>query len=102
MRRRARGPQGSAPALSQAYEGLGDLGTQLIGAVDMARDPDADSNIVAIAGIDQLACVKGNWVVEQRLNGDQSNHGRQLLMDAHAFHVYRVRLYTYSRQQHPE
>jgi hypothetical protein len=29
-----------------------------------------------------------------RLNGDQTNQGRQLLMDPHRPHLYRVRLYS--------
>ncbi|HUY80222.1 MAG TPA: hypothetical protein VMU92_00660 [Acidobacteriaceae bacterium] len=41
--------------------------------------------------------VNGKWTPVARLNGDQSNQGRQLLMDAHTFHVYRVRLYAISR-----
>lgn len=67
--------------------------------VDIVRDPDVDNQIAGIASIDQLAFVNGDWVAERRLNGDQSNQGRQLLMDAHTFHVYRVRLYTYAPQQ---
>lgn len=67
--------------------------------VDFQRDPDTDNQAAGIAAIDRLAFVNGNWVAQERLNGDQSNQGRQLLMDAHAFHVYRVRLYTYAREQ---
>lgn len=32
-------------------------------------------------------------------NSDQSDQGRQILMDAQAFHVYRVRLYPHARPQ---
>ncbi|MFP5235577.1 MAG: DUF5597 domain-containing protein [Acidobacteriota bacterium] len=67
--------------------------------VDFQRDPDTDNQAAGIAAIDRLAFVNGNWIAQERLNGDQSNQGRQLLMAAHAFHVYRVRLYTYSREQ---
>ena len=158
--------QDSAPALSQVYEALADLGTQFIAAqqkdetralvlhqhsyrpsqavslagflfraslartwpmrtlaatdgamlvmqtgpnefyvlgsglaVDITRDPDVDNKIAGIDSIEQLAYRNGNWVAERRLNGDQSNQGRQLLTDAHDFHVYRVRLYTYARTQ---
>lgn len=69
--------------------------------VDFQRDPDTDNQVAGIAGIDRLAFVNGRWVAQERLNGDQSNQGRQLLMDAHAFHLYRVRLYTYAREQQP-
>ena len=36
----------------------------------------------------------GKWVVSRELDGDQSDQGRALLMDAHAFWVYRVQLYA--------
>ncbi len=29
------------------------------------------------------------------MNGDQSDQGRELLLDAHAIRLYRVRLYSY-------
>lgn len=67
--------------------------------VDFQRDPDTDNQVAGIASVDRLAFVDGKWLAEEHLNGDQSNQGRELLMDAHAFHVYRVRLYTYSRGQ---
>ena len=44
-----------------------------------------------------LAKVNGSWMTERRLNGDQSNQGRRLQMDAHAMQVYRVKLYSYAR-----
>lgn len=71
------------------------LGTGL--AVSFLRDPDAGDGIAGIGGIDQLAWRDGGWRVEEHLNGDQSDQGRQLLMDPHAVHLYRVRLYTYPR-----
>ena len=67
--------------------------------VDFVRDPDADNQIAGIASIEQVSKVNGQWRAERRLNGDQSNQGRQLLMDPHAFQVYRVRLYTYPGKQ---
>lgn len=38
-----------------------------------------------------------DWKVIERLNGDQSNQGRQLSMDAHAVRIYRVKLYAAER-----
>jgi hypothetical protein len=68
-------------------------------AVSFVRDPDADSGgghgVAGIAGIDRLAWKDGGWTVAERMNGDQSDQGRELLMDAHAIHLYRVKLYTY-------
>jgi hypothetical protein len=67
--------------------------------VSFLRDPDADpgvdNRLAGIADIAQLAWKDGGWTVAQQLNGDQSDQGRELLMDAHAVHLYRVRLYTY-------
>ena len=37
------------------------------------------------------------WAVSARLNGDQSNQGRQLTMDPRKIRIYRVRLYSASQ-----
>ncbi len=66
-------------------------------AVTISRDPDADDRIAGIAGVEEGSFSDGTWVTEHVLNGDQTDQGRQLLMDPHAFHVYKVRLYTYTR-----
>lgn len=63
--------------------------------VTFLRDPDADDAVAGIGGIEQLAWQDGRWNVAQEMNGDQSDQGRGLIMDAHAIHLYRVRLYTY-------
>lgn len=65
--------------------------------VEFLRDPDADGQASGIAQIEQMQFADGSWVAARELNGDQSDQGRALLMDGHAFHVYRVRLYAYSR-----
>jgi beta-galactosidase GanA len=64
-------------------------------SVAITRDPDTDGRIAGIASIEQVAKQNGQWVTERRLNGDQSNQGRQLQMDAHEVRVYRVKLYNY-------
>jgi hypothetical protein len=65
--------------------------------VTILRDPDTDSRIGGIAGIEQVAKVNGQWTTERILNGDQSDQGRALLMDAHEIRVYRVKLLSYPR-----
>jgi beta-galactosidase GanA len=65
--------------------------------VTFSRDPDVDDQIAGIGAIDQLSNMGGEWVTEDRLNGDQSNQGRELSMNAHEFRVYRVKLYTYRK-----
>ena len=62
--------------------------------VSIARDPDADRGMAGIESVEQLARASGKWITERRLNGDQTNQGRQLLMEAHQMHIYRVKLYT--------
>jgi hypothetical protein len=66
--------------------------------VDFDRDPDTDNQLAGIASIDQMTWKNGQWVVDEPLNGDQSNQGRQLLMNAHQVRVYRVRLFSYARE----
>ena len=56
--------------------------------VEMSRDPDTDDRIAGIASIEEVSPAAA------RLNGDQSNQGRQLIMDPHEIRTYRVRLYS--------
>jgi hypothetical protein len=63
--------------------------------VEFLRDPDTDARTAGIASIEQVKSVNGKWTTVRRLNGDQSDQGRALLMSPDEFHVYRVRLYTY-------
>lgn len=62
--------------------------------VSFARDPDLDSGIAGIESVEEVSRASGQWTIEKRLNGDQTNQGRQLLMDAKHPHIYRVRLYS--------
>ena len=62
--------------------------------VSIVRDPDAGGEFAGIESVEQVSRRAGQWTVERRLNGDQTNQGRQLLLDAHIPHIYRVRLYT--------
>jgi beta-galactosidase GanA len=71
------------------------LGSGLI--VDFIRDPDTDDHLAGIAKIEQVSKRDQDWVADRELNGDQTNQGRQLLMAAHELHLYRVKLYSYSR-----
>lgn len=62
--------------------------------VSISRDPDIDAGIAAIASVEEVSRGSGQWVIEKRLNGDQTNQGRQLLLDPHRASIYRVRLYS--------
>ena len=56
--------------------------------------PDTDRAVAGIASIEQLRREGGDWTVVTRVNGDQSNQGRQLSMDPREIRVWRVRLYS--------
>ena len=60
------------------------------------RDADVDAKIAGIDSVEEVSRASGQWKVERRLNGDQTNQGRELLLDAHRPGIYRVRLYTIS------
>jgi beta-galactosidase GanA len=63
-------------------------------AVSFARDPDVDSGIAAIESVEQVSRTSGQWTIEKVLNGDQTDQGRQLLLDPRQPHLYHVRLYS--------
>ena len=62
--------------------------------VSFHRDPDTDDKVAGIASIEEVTRSKGEWLVVRRLNGDQSNQGRQLSMAPLETHTFRVKLYT--------
>jgi hypothetical protein len=62
--------------------------------VKISRDPDTDARISGIASIEEVSRAGAEWGVSARLNGDQSNQGRQLTMDSREIRTYRVRLYS--------
>ncbi len=65
--------------------------------VSITRDPDTDAHIAGIVSIEEVSRAGSDWTILRRLNGDQSNQGRQLSMDAHQTRIYRVRLYSIPR-----
>jgi hypothetical protein len=65
--------------------------------VKITRDPDTDDRIAGIASIEEVTGSNAGWKVVARLNGDQTNQGRQLTLDSHHVRVYRVRLYAAAR-----
>lgn len=65
--------------------------------VTFYRDPDTDNKIAGIQRIEEGNLVDESWIVQRRLNGDQSNQGRQLSMSPHQVHIYRVVLYSIER-----
>ena len=70
--------------------------------ISFARDPDTDSKLSGIASIEEVSRdTNGEWIALRRLNGDQSNQGRQLSMDPHRMRIYRVVLYATDRSALP-
>jgi beta-galactosidase GanA len=69
-------------------------------AVSFARDPDVADGIAGIESVEQVSRASGQWTIERRLNGDQTDQGRQLLLDPHQLHFYHVRLYSMSAEMH--
>jgi len=63
------------------------------------RDPDSDDRTAGISSIEEVSRVDGQWVIQRRLNGDQSGQGRALSMAANQMHTYRVTLYSTERAQ---
>lgn len=62
--------------------------------ISIVRDADVDGRIAGIESVEQVSRARGEWITERRLNGDQTNQGRQLSLDPHRPHIYRVRLYS--------
>jgi hypothetical protein len=70
--------------------------------ISFLRDPDVDDKVGGIASLEEVRRDHGEWVTVRRLNGDQSNQGRELLMDSRGYRVYRVRLYAIGRTENRE
>ena len=66
--------------------------------ISITRDPDVDSGIAGIESVEQVSRIDGGWTIERRLNGDQTNQGRQVMLDPHQPHIYRVRLYSIAKR----
>lgn len=67
--------------------------------VTFRRDPDVDERNAGIASIEEVARQGESWVTQRRLNGDQSNQGRQLSMSPTQMRIYRVVLYSTERER---
>lgn len=55
--------------------------------LSFARDTDVDAGIAGIESVEEVSRTSGQWKTERPLNGDQTNQGRQLLMDAKRPHI---------------
>lgn len=66
--------------------------------VSFFRHPDVDNQLAGIASIEDGSWTDGHFVPTEPLNGDQTDQGRALQMDAHQIRLYLVRLYAYPSQ----
>ncbi len=62
--------------------------------VSFFRNPDVDNEVGRIESIEEVSQSNGNWITVRRLNGDQTNQGRQLWMPPRQVRLYRVVLYS--------
>jgi hypothetical protein len=65
--------------------------------VSFYRNPDVDAKVSGIASVEEVNRANGGWTTLRRLNGDQTNQGRQLAMAPHQINIYRVILYATDR-----
>jgi hypothetical protein len=65
------------------------------------RNPDVDTQVGRIESVEEVSRSNGNSVTLRRLNGDQTNQGRQLTMAARQVRLYRVLLYATPRVELP-
>ena len=66
--------------------------------VTFERDPDMDDKVAGIGSIEEVTRSNGTFSTLRRLNGDQSNQGRQLSMAPLQTRMYRVVLYATKRE----
>jgi hypothetical protein len=65
--------------------------------VSFYRNPDLDDKLSGIMSIEEVSRSNGKWTTLRRLNGDQTNQGRQLAMAPHQISIYHVLLYSTDR-----
>ena len=63
-------------------------------SVTVSVDVEAREGIAGIASIEEGSRVNGEWMTARRLNGDQDNQGRTVLLPDHQFRLLRVKLYA--------
>ena len=63
-------------------------------SVTVTVDPDARNGIAGIASVEEGSRAQSKWSATRRLNGDQTNQGRSILLPDHRCTLLRVQLYT--------
>jgi len=65
-------------------------------SITVAADPDEKEGTGGIVSVEEGSRTRGEWSTKRRLNGDQNDQGRTILMDRQ-FQLFRVKLYTIPR-----
>ena len=63
-------------------------------SVTASVDVEAREGVAGIASVEEGSRINGEWTTARRLNGDQDNQGRTILLPDHQFKLLRVKLYT--------
>ena len=66
-------------------------------SVSVSADPDVKEGIAGIASVEEGSRVNDEWTTTRRLNGDENDQGRTLLLPDHHAALLRVRLYAIPR-----
>lgn len=66
--------------------------------VSFARDPDTDDRVAGLAHIEVVEQRNEKLTIVRKLNGDESNQGRELDMDTQQMRIYHVVLYCHDRK----
>jgi Domain of unknown function (DUF5597)/Beta-galactosidase len=67
-------------------------GTSL--SISVSVDPDAREGIAGITSVEEGSRANGQWTTTHRLNGDQTNQGRSIMLPDHRVSLLRVKLFA--------
>ena len=67
-------------------------GTSL--SISVSVDPNVREGIAGIASVEEGSRANGQWTTIRRLNGDQTNQGRSIMLPDHRVSLLRVKLYA--------
>jgi len=63
-------------------------------SVTVSVDVEAREGMAGIASVEEGSRINREWITARRLNGDQDNQGRTILLPDHQFKLLCVKLYT--------
>jgi hypothetical protein len=87
---------GAALLLQTAADEFLVAGTAL--SITVSADPDVREGVAGITSVEEGSRINGEWSTARRLNGDQTNQGRNIMLPDHHVALVRVKLYTIPSQ----